>query len=288
MDTSPDINIDALLEAAIVRRQAGDILFLTEVLPLSPAQLWCAAEALFQVSAYEGTRLCCERLLSNEAFGSRAEDLKQATAGQLQQIQPNILRIVFTGHLIDAPGRAVPRFPDTDEMEAGEILRKALAHLKLYAGNLIVYLSGACGGDLLFSEACQAFPQISYQMFLPFDQKKFLGSSVACGGAGWSVRFHSALAHAGDVRVLPSVFGAWTQGRDERSYELLNIWMLAAARARSAREALLVGFWDGQQGMPGGTAEFFARARSFGIPVLHLRTPKALREGAADHSTFRF
>lgn len=63
--------------------------------------------------------------------------------------------LLFSGHMIDAPDRLVPRFPANKEPIAASRIAEALDTLG--AGDRDLALTqGACGGDLLFTEACLA------------------------------------------------------------------------------------------------------------------------------------
>ena len=65
--------------------------------------------------------------------------------------EPNRV-VLFSGHMIDAPGRATPRFPADKEPVAAAAVGQALDEFGAAGGDQA--LSGAaCGGDLLFAEA---------------------------------------------------------------------------------------------------------------------------------------
>ena len=84
--------------------------------------------------------------------------------------------ILFSGHMIDAPGRTEPRFPPALAPAAAARIAAALDDLG--AGPLDLGLTqGAAGGDLLFAEAAQAraLPLLFLQ---PFGEDEFLARSV--------------------------------------------------------------------------------------------------------------
>ena len=61
---------------------------------------------------------------------------------------------LFSGHMIDVPDRPTPRFPASKELIAVQKIAEALQ--KLGAGpDDLALTQGACGGDLIFTEACQ-------------------------------------------------------------------------------------------------------------------------------------
>lgn len=63
--------------------------------------------------------------------------------------------LLFSGHMIDAPDRKTPRFPADKESIAATKIGEALDKLGAGPGDLAL-TQGACGGDLLFTEACLA------------------------------------------------------------------------------------------------------------------------------------
>jgi len=62
---------------------------------------------------------------------------------------------LFSGHMIDAPGRTEPRFPN-DEKYVDIAANSIAAKLDKLAASKddLALCGGACGGDLLFAEAC--------------------------------------------------------------------------------------------------------------------------------------
>src|SRR5271154_7581425 len=88
--------------------------------------------------------------------------------------------VLFSGHMIDAPGREKPRFPPDKEPVAARAIASALADLDVGASDLGV-CGGACGGDLLFAEAGLA-RSARLELYIPFDEPTFLERSVDFAG----------------------------------------------------------------------------------------------------------
>jgi len=63
--------------------------------------------------------------------------------------------LLFTGHMVDAPDRAQPRFPATRVDAAARRIGAALDEIGAGPEDLAL-TQGAAGGDLLFAEACLA------------------------------------------------------------------------------------------------------------------------------------
>jgi hypothetical protein len=92
--------------------------------------------------------------------------------------------IAFSGHMIDAPGRATPRFPAYLERAVKAALDQALVALVPAEG----FTQAACGADLLFCESMLGCGQ-EINIVLPFALDDFIQQSVALAGPGWVGRF---------------------------------------------------------------------------------------------------
>jgi hypothetical protein len=90
----------------------------------------------------------------------------------------------FVGHMIDHPSREFPRFPPGIESEVKEAITGALKTINARIG----YCSMACGGDILFAEAMLETGG-ELNLFLPFDTKDFIETSVDFAGSEWVDRF---------------------------------------------------------------------------------------------------
>ena len=167
----------------------------------------------------------------------------------LEPDQTPRLVLLFSGHMIDAPGRAVPRFPADKEPNARSAIVGVLDELKAGPGD-IALCGGACGGDLLFAEAALA-GGTALELYLPFDEATFVVKSVDFAGGNWHARFDSARA-ASTLHVLPQERGPLPPGANP--YELNNLWMLEAASRFGTEKLHFICLWDGQGGDgPGGT-----------------------------------
>jgi tetratricopeptide (TPR) repeat protein len=111
----------------------------------------------------------------------------------LQEL-PGPLVLAFSGHMIDAPARASPRFPAALEPAVREAIEGYLRP-RLPA---IGYSQAACGADLIFCEAMLALGQ-EVNVLLPFAKVDYLEQSVAFAGEGWVRRFEEVLSRAASV-----------------------------------------------------------------------------------------
>jgi hypothetical protein len=178
--------------------------------------------------------------------------------------------VLFSGHMIDAPGRAKPRFPPDREPIAAEAVAGALADLHVGPDDLCI-CGGACGGDLLFAEAALA-RSVLLEIYIPFDEPTFLEKSVDFADSDWRARFFAAKARAA-LHVAPRELGPMREGDDP--YERNNHWMLNAALRFGADKVDFVCLWDGEGGDgPGGAQHMMEEVRKKGGRAIWLDTTK--------------
>jgi len=135
--------------------------------------------------------------LAGNRFGDIASMRRQllligsSAARELAALLPAPQVIAFSGHMIDHPSRASPRFPAHIEAKVAAALRERIATL----GPSIGYAQAACGADILFLEAMQD-AGMQTQIVLPFPAADFIRSSVGFAGDGWIERFERVVAKA--------------------------------------------------------------------------------------------
>jgi hypothetical protein len=164
--------------------------------------------------------------------------------------------LLFSGHMIDAPGRKAARFPAEKEPVAASAIANTVAEIGAGPGDLAI-CGGACGGDLIFAEACLA-RGMRLELYIPFDQPTFLANSVDFAGASWHDRFLAAKSKA-TLHVMPEKLGPLPAG--ENPYERNNLWMLESAARFGAEKMILICLWNGQGGDgPGGARHLMEEA----------------------------
>ncbi len=167
--------------------------------------------------------------------------------------------LLFSGHMIDAADRPSPRFPANKEPSAAQKINEVLEHLGAGPQDLAL-TQGACGGDLLFTEACQ-HRNVTVQWLQPFNEPEFIRKSVACRGEAWRSRYSAARAKLTTaVRSAPEKLGPPPQGVDP--YERCNLWLLHTALAYGVEKVHFICLWDGGGGDgPGGTSHMYEEVK---------------------------
>lgn len=178
--------------------------------------------------------------------------------------------LLFSGHMIDAADRETPRFPPDKESVAAAAIANALMEIGADGGDLAI-CGGACGGDLLFAEACLA-RDMRLELYIPFDEPTFLANSVDFADADWHDRYLAAKSKA-TLHVMPNELGPLPAG--ENPYERNNVWMLESAARFGSERIAFISLWNGQGGDgPGGAHHFIEEARRKTKRVYWLDTRK--------------
>ena len=211
------------------------------------------------------------------SLGIRAEIAQRVIQTLDAEIKPPVQApgvrlhaVIFAGHRIDEPGRAVPRFPADREPLAHERIRDALRELQQDGSRLMILASAAPGSDIICHEACQELG-IESTICLPVPKEDF--SRLAFGDLdSWRSRYLKLVRpvlELSDQEGLPR----WLRTRKLDSWERGNRWVLEMAQSSGAEKVSLIHLWDGKPDgdAPGGTAHMVRLAREAGtidvIPI---------------------
>ena len=183
---------------------------------------------------------------------------------------------LFSGHMIDAPDRKEPRFPADKENIAGQAIAKKVDELDAGPKDLAL-CSGACGGDLLFAEACLN-RSVRLQIRIPFDEPTFLKNSVTFAGGNWLDRYYAVMNNKlTTLFVMPEELGPTPENTDP--YERTNLWLLYTALSMGPEKVRFICLWDGKGGDgPGGTKHMHDEVKARAGQVYVLDTNVLFRE----------
>ncbi|MBY3330154.1 hypothetical protein HFN98_05765 [Rhizobium laguerreae] len=195
--------------------------------------------------------------------------------------------ILFTGHMLDAPGRDKDkaRFPNTPEAVAAarKMIEKVVKEEMNEDGGVAFGIAGgACGSDILFHEVCHSL-NIPTLLLLALPEAQFQAESVNRGGVDWVMRYQQLCQ-----RVTPRVLAdskdlpRWLSGR--KGYDISqrnNLWMMFNALATQARNLTLIALYNREKEPdgPGGTSHLVSVAANWGFKTVELDARQLLKAG---------
>ena len=166
--------------------------------------------------------------------------------------------------MIDAPGRAEPRFPPEKEKAVRDQIAMTLEGWEVGEHDLAL-CGGARGADILFAE-CALERGARVRLLIALPEHEFLDESVRLSSGGWEERYLA-------LRGNPSV-ETWFQhemkgepGEGLSPFESNNIWLIETARDEAGKGQLYaVLVWDEKPtgDGPGGTSHFAQKIRELG------------------------
>lgn len=203
-----------------------------------------------------------------DLLGFRPDNVKAALATlerAMQRLKPPTGQrqpdkvFLFSGHMIDRPDRAEPRFPADREAIAAARIGELLDRLGAGPDDL-AFAQGAAGGDILFGEACIA-RGVPFQMLLPLAEPEFIEASVlpSANGEAWRQRYFALRDQLTLApRIMPDELGPLPRDRDGRetnAFERCNLWLLYSALTQGLSRVRFICLWNGGgSDGPGGTA----------------------------------
>jgi hypothetical protein len=180
------------------------------------------------------------------------EIIDREIARSVPPFQPRQV-FLFSGHMVDAPGRPKARLPAANVPMATAAIEGTLDGLKAGPGDLAL-TQGAAGGDLIFAEACVK-RGVRVQLLLPLPEPDFIEASVmpSVDGTAWRNRYYALKPQLAEPpRVMPVELGPTAQGTSV--FERCNLWLLYSALSWGPDKVRFVCLWDGAgSDGPGGT-----------------------------------
>lgn len=172
--------------------------------------------------------------------------------------------IVFSGHMIDRPDREKPRFPPNKEHIVAQRLASQLQAWNIGTDDLAI-CGGACGGDILFAEACINLGT-SVKLYIPLPEIEFIAKSVYIASTDWEERYHKLGNH-------PQVSKEYQQDypgklpEDISVFARNNLWIIdTATKIASTGNLYALLVWDEKPtgDGPGGTSDFAHKIQESG------------------------
>jgi tetratricopeptide (TPR) repeat protein len=97
--------------------------------------------------------------------------------------------LVFTGYMVDFPGKDKKAFPPEREAEIRQEIRKRVEKFKAQPQDRAFVAGLSAGSEIIFAEVC-AEAGIKVKAFLPYTESTYIRRFVAPGGEAWVDRFY--------------------------------------------------------------------------------------------------
>jgi hypothetical protein len=189
--------------------------------------------------------------------------------------------ILFTGHMIDEPGRQEPRFPNSLTPAVRDAIRAAVQQeVARTDGAVIGIASGASGGDLLFHDVCGELG-IDHRLYIPLPSDTFRNESVLPAGRDWQDRFDKLCKQCQPLHVMATSadLPLWLAAKaDYTCWQRANLWLIHESLALGAKSFTLLALWDGvkTEGL-GGTFNMTAVAQQHGAAIVPIQIADLLK-----------
>jgi hypothetical protein len=242
-----------------------------DVIPKDKPFAWAAAKGQLQLFADLGVK---------EDLARQVITAIDRHAGAQKSPADKPLHVVlFAGHRVDVPDRAMARFPALQESRAKSLIREALRELG-QGCRFLGLASAAPGADILFHEVCAEIG-LPTMLCLPMPAADYARHEFKDRDE-WRSRFLTLLRGHQNVLELSDREGLprWLHGSGTNPWERGNRWVLQMALTADAERITLIALWDGNDegDAPGGTAHMVRLARDTGQVDVKIIDAKRLLE----------
>jgi len=198
------------------------------------------------------------------------------TTARIANVVRPVRVVLFTGHMIDAPGRVPQRFPAKSEPSARALIADRLKQeISRTDGPVVAMASAASGGDIIFHEVARELG-LERRLLLPLPADLFRNDSVSPAGPEWERRFDVLMREFPSPPFLARTdeLPSWLGPRAAyNTWQRANLWMIYEALAVNAQHLTLLALWDGTTGDgPGGTEHMIRLAKQQGASAVIIRT----------------
>ncbi len=149
---------------------------------------------------------------------------------------------LFTGYMIDYPGKDKKTFPADKENEIRKEILEKLESFNIGPDDRAFVPGLSAGSEILFAEIC-ASKGVKVRAFLPLAEAAYIRQFVSPGGDAWVERFYSVRNHplVEEFYQIESV-GQPKEGDDP--YERNNRWALYSSLGRGIDNVRLIALWN--------------------------------------------
>lgn len=191
-------------------------------------------------------RLIREEVARVNAIGSKSGRTVRKLSGKKKAVGRSFL---FSGYMIDFPGKEKRTFPADKEDEMRSDLRKILSRLKPAPYDRAFLAGLSAGSEIIFAEVCAELG-LEVKAFLPLSESAYVRNFVSPAGEAWVDRFYKIRNHP-LVDAIHQVEHVGPPKDGDDPYERNNRWALYAALGRvGMRNVRLIAVWTETGGEP--------------------------------------
>lgn len=149
---------------------------------------------------------------------------------------------IFTGYMIDFPGKDKKTFPADKENEIRHEIRTKLESFKIGPDDRAFVPGLSAGSEILFAEIC-AEKGVKVRAYLPLPESAYIRQFVSPGGDAWVERFYNIRNHP-LVEEQYQIENVGQPKEDDDPYERNNRWALYSSLGRGIDKVRLIALWN--------------------------------------------
>jgi tetratricopeptide (TPR) repeat protein len=179
---------------------------------------------------------------------ARTNGEEGGTKGSRKKQKNNGRAFLFSGYMVDYPGKDRKTFPADKESEIRGDLQKKLESFKLIPDDRAFIGGLSAGSEIIFAEICAELG-MKVKVFLPLPEAEYIREFVSPAGDKWVERFYKIRNHP----LVEEMYQTENVGRpkkDDDPFERNNRWALYSSLGRGVDKVRLIALWNGQSDHP--------------------------------------
>jgi tetratricopeptide (TPR) repeat protein len=149
---------------------------------------------------------------------------------------------LFTGYMVDHPGKEKKTFPADKEAEIRQEIQEKLESFNLIPDDRAFVGGLSAGSEILFAEIC-AEKGIKVKAFLPLPESAYIRKFVSPGGDAWVDRFYKIRNHP-LVEEFYQIENVGLPKSGDDPYERNNRWALYSSLGHGIDKLRVLALWN--------------------------------------------
>ncbi|MBC7876986.1 MAG: hypothetical protein H7Y59_07420 [Anaerolineales bacterium] len=188
--------------------------------------------------------------IKEEIARTSPDENQQVTVkkGRSQKKKQGGQAFLFTGYMIDYPGKDKKTFPADKENEIRKEISNKLDTFNAGPDDRAFVAGLSAGSEILFAEICTE-KGIKLRAFLPLPESAYIRQFVSPGGDSWVERFYKIRNHP-LVEELYQIEHVGNPKSGNDPYERNNRWALYSSLGRGIDKVRLIALWNAHGDRP--------------------------------------